>query len=359
MKKWLWRILGVIFIGLFLVLLLSGKKDKVTLNQVKVTRGTIRERALAVGTIEPEKEIRVKSTIPGIVSEVLFKVGDRVEAGNPLFEILPNPTPVEYVEARRGMEVAQVTLDKLLNDRERNLKLFKGSLISPSDMDAVETAYNEASLKYKIAMEKFELMEKGRIRMSDRVIDSMVKSPISGMVLSQSVFQGDPVVPLTNFQPGTELCSLADMGKLLFKGTVDEIDVGKIQIGMAGDIQIGALPDSRVLGQVERIYPKAKKEGNATLFDIEILISDTAGQQLRAGYSATAAITVRARENILILPERLVLFENGKRYVEVKKGETVEKKEVQTGLSDGLNIEISSGLAEDEMVVERPPREIK
>jgi HlyD family secretion protein len=210
-----------------------------------------------------------------------------------------------------------------------------------------------------MALESFELMEKGRIRMSNREIDSIVKAPIKGMVLSQSVFEGDPIVPLTNYQPGTEMCSLADMGYLLFKGTVDEIDVGKILIGMAADIQIGALPDSRIAGKVERIFPKAKKDGNATLFDIEILIVDAGGQQLRAGYSATATITVRERKDILTLPERLVLFENGKKYVEVRKGEAVEKKEIQTGLSDGLNVEIQSGLAEGEAVVERPPREIK
>ena len=104
--------------------------------------------------------------------------------------------------------------------------------------------------------------------MSNRDIDSLIKSPIAGIVLSQSVFQGDPVVPLTNFQPGTELCSLADMASLLFKGTVDEIDVGKIADGMAAEIQIGALPDAKIPGHVDRIFPKAKKEGNATLFDI-------------------------------------------------------------------------------------------
>jgi len=359
MKKWLWRILAVIFVVVFLFLLLSGKKDKVPLKQVKVVRGTISEKALAVGTIEPEKEIKVKSIIPGIVEEVYFKVGDNVKAGNVLFKISPNPTPIEYVETRRAIEMAQVTLSKLQADRQRNLKLFQQSLISQSEMDGVESAYNDASLRHKIAMERLELMEKGRIRLANRDIDSTVKSPTTGMVLSQSVFQGDPVVPLTNFQPGTELCSLADMGKLLFKGTIDEIDVGKIQIGMAADIQIGALPDSRIVGKVERIFPKAKKEGNATLFDIEILVPDTAGQPLRAGYSATATITVRSKENILMLPERLVLFENGKKFVEVKKGEVVEKKEVQTGLSDGLNIEITQGLVENEMVVERPPREIK
>ncbi len=359
MKKWLWRILAVVFVGLAAVLFFSGRKDEETLNFVNVTRGTISENALAVGTIEPEQEIKVKSTIPGIVSEVLFKVGDEVREGNPLFKISPNPTPVEYVEARRNMEMAQVSLDKLQGDRERYLKLFKEALIPRSEMDALESAYDEASLRFQIAQEKFELMEKGRIRMSNRDIDSTVKSPIDGMVLSQSVFQGDPVVPLTNFQPGTELCSLADMGNLLFKGTVDEIDVGKIRIGMEAEIQIGALPDSRIRGLVDRIFPKAKKEGNATLFDIEILISDAGGELLRAGYSATATITVQSRENILVLPERLVLFENGKKFVEMMGDEVVEKREVQTGLSDGLNIEIVEGLTENESVVERPPREIR
>ena len=359
MKKWIWRILAIVVVAIFFVLLFSGKKNEETLNFVKVTKGTISEKALAVGSIEPEQEIRVKSHIPGIVSEVLFKVGDSVRKGNPLFKISPNPTPVEYVETRRNMEMAQISLDKLRVDQERNLKLFEESFISRSDMDASEAAYNEGSLRYKITQDKFKLMEKGRIQLSNRSIDSTVKAPTNGMILSQNVFQGDPVVPLTNFQPGTELCSLADMGRLLFKGTVDEIDVGKIMVGMDADIQIGALPESSILGRVERIYPKAKKDGNATLFDIEIIISDDGGQLLRAGYSATATIVIQAREDILILPERLVLFENGKKFVEVEKGEEIEKKEVQIGLSDGLNIEITSGLTEGEEVVERPPREIK
>jgi len=358
MKKWIWRILAIVFVGVFIVLLFSGKKNEETLNFVEVTKGTISEMALAVGTIEPEQEIKVKSTISGIVSEVMFKVGDSVKQGKTLFKISPNPTPVEYVDTRRNMEMAQISLDKLRADRDRYLKLFKESLISRADMETSESIYNEGSLRFKIAQDKFKLMEKGRIQLSNRSIDSTVKSPTNGMILSQNVFQGDPVVPLTNFQPGTELCSLADMGMLLFKGTVDEIDVGKILVGMDADIQIGALPESSILGKVERIYPKAKKDGNATLFDIEILISDDGGQLLRAGYSATATITVQSRENVLILPERLVLFENGNKFVEVEKGEEIEKKEVQTGLSDGLNIEITSGLTEGEKVVERPPREI-
>ena len=371
MKKWILRGISVLFILVFFYFLFACGKKKAEVKLVAVTKGDILEKALAVGTIDPEKETKVKSTIPGIVSEVLFKVGDAVKAGAPLFKISPNPTPLEYVESRRSMEVAEVTLHKLKSDWERQLELFKKSLISKSDMDAAEGSYQEANLRHKIATERLELLEKGRIRMSNRDIDSIIRSPNAGIILSQSVFLGDPVVPLTNYQPGTELCSLADMNSLRFKGTVDEIDVGKIVALMPAEITIGALPDAKIAGEVTRIYPKAKKEGNATLFDIEISIVRDPGMVLRAGFSATASIRIRERKQVLMLPERLVIFENGKRFVEVPDGplsgggstasvdQKTRKVEVQTGLSDGLNIEILSGLKEGEKVVERPPREIK
>jgi HlyD family secretion protein len=371
MKKWIFRVLGALLILTFFYFLMACGKKKDTLKLVAVTRGDIQEKALAVGTIDPEKETKVKSTIPGIVAEVLFKVGDAVKADAPLFKISPNPTPLEYVEARRNMEVAQVTLNKVKADWEREIELFKKALVSQSDMDAIEGSYQETNLRFKIASERLQLLEKGRISMANREIDSIVKAPAGGVILSQSVFLGDPVVPLTNYQPGTELCSLADMNSLLFKGTVDEIDVGKIATGMAAEITIGALPDAKIPGRVERIYPKAKKEGNATLFDIEISITKDPAIVLRAGFSATGSIRIRDRKQVLMLPERLVIFENGKRYAEVPEGlaagsgstASVEQKtrkvEVQTGLSDGLNIEIVSGLKEGDKVVERPPREIK
>jgi HlyD family secretion protein len=367
MKKWTLRVFAALFILVFFYFLFACGKKKSETKLVAVTRGDILEKALAVGTIEPEKEIKVKSTIPGIVSEVLFKVGDTVREGAPLFKVSPNPTPIEYVEARRNMEVAQVTMNTQKADWERQMELYKKSLISKANMDAVDGAYQEANLRYKTAVERLELLEKGRISMSNREINSLVKSPISGVILTQSVFQGDPVVPLTQYQPGTELCSLADMGSLLFKGTVDEIDVGKISSKMAAEVTIGALPDAKIRGVVERIYPKAKKDGNATLFDIEISIDKSEGLVLRAGFSATASIRIRERKQVLMLPERLVLFENGKRFVEIPgapgegqaKDMKTKKIEVQTGLSDGLNIEIVSGLKEGDKVVERPPREIK
>jgi HlyD family secretion protein len=359
MKKWIFRGLSVVLLLTFFYFLFACGQKKVETKLVPASRGDIQEKALAVGTIEPEKEIKVKSTIPGIVAEVLFKVGDPVKEGAPLFKISPNPTPLEYVESRRAMELAEVTMQKLKSDWTRQLELFKGNLISRSEMDATEGLYKEAELRYRTSAERFELLEKGRIRMSNKDIDSLLRSPISGIILSQSVFQGDPIVPLTNYQPGTELCSLADMASLLFKGTVDEIDVGKIAEGMDAEIQIGALPDAKISGRVDRIFPKAKKEGNATLFDIWIGIKNAAGATLRAGFSATASIQIQARKQVVLIPERLILFEDGKKLVEVPDGEKTKKVEVRTGLSDGLNIEILDGLKEGDKVVERPPREIK
>ncbi|MCP5103731.1 MAG: efflux RND transporter periplasmic adaptor subunit [bacterium] len=350
---------GILLVVVAVVFIFAGNNgNEQPFKLVSVERGTIAEKALAVGTIEPDQEIKVKSTISGIVSRLYFKVGDLVEKDQPLLKVSPNPTPVEYVEARRNMEIAEITRRQLLKEKERRLSLYRDKLISRSEMDAVEARYNEVNLRYKVAREKLQLLDKGRINVADRSIDSIIKAPIRGVVLSQNVYTGDPVVPLTNFQPGTELCAMADLGEILFKGTVDEIDVGKLEPDMAAEIQVGALPDTKVGGKLLRISPKAKKDGNATLFDIEVTVLNSSGKTLRAGYSATAYIKIRERKDVLIIPERLVIFEKEKRFVEVKEGEAVSKVEIKTGLSDSLNIEVTEGLEEGQQVVERPPREI-
>ncbi|MCX6582205.1 MAG: efflux RND transporter periplasmic adaptor subunit [Candidatus Aminicenantes bacterium] len=360
MKKVLIYGVGIILVVIAALFIFGGKKGNgQELKLVTVEKGNIAEKALAVGTIEPDKEIKVKSTISGIIAEVFFKIGDLAEKDQPLFKISPNPTPLEYVETMRNMEIAEITMKQLLKEKERYLSLYKDRLISLSDMDAIEARYNEINLRYKVAKEKFQLLEKGRIMLSDKNINSVITSPIKGAILSQTVYEGDPVVPLTNFQPGTELCAMADLGKILFKGTVDEIDVGKLEPGMLAEIQVGALPNVKVEGRLLRISPKAKKDGNATLFDIEVAVLESSGKTLRAGYSATAYIKTQERKDVLLLPERVVIFDNGKQFVEVKEGETISKVEIKTGLSDSVIIEIVEGLKQGQQVVERPPREIK
>jgi HlyD family secretion protein len=209
-----------------------------------------------------------------------------------------------------------------------------------------------------MANEKFDLLQKGVT--VDGKNENTIISPINGTILEKLVNEGDPVVPLTSYQAGTPLLSLAPMENLVFKGTVDEIDVGKLKEGMPCDIKIGALPGDALKGKLSRISPKAKKQDNTTLFDLEIQITDTGDKVLRAGYSANADIIISKKDSILVIPERLVDFRGDSAFVEIADSAgAVESKQIQVGLSDGLNIEVVDGLALGDEVVERPPKEIE
>jgi len=314
---------------------------------VPVERGEIVDKALAVGRIEPKREISVKSKISGIVKKAYVEIGDKVKVGDPLFDIAPDPTPVEFAEAKRQVELYQVTFD--------NAK----QLISHQEYDRALADYDEAELRLKLSQEKLALIESGRTEIADRRVDNIIKSPISGTVLSLLVEEGDPIVPLTSYQAGTDLMTLAQMDDLVFKGNVDEIDVGKLYEGMPVEIEIGALPNDTVSGVLTKISPKAHKEEGSTLFEVEITIGEVGKKFLRAGYSANADIVITKKEDILLIPERLVKMEDSIATVEVEDSTgVITSREVTTGLSNGINIEIVKGLEEGELVVERPPKEI-
>ena len=171
------------------------------------------------------------------------------------------------------------------------------------------------------------------------------------------------LVPLTSYQPGTEMATIADMSDLIFKGTVDEIDVGKLSAGMQTRIKVGALPTDVVTGRVSRIAPQAQQKEGATLFDVEVELDPGKTITLRAGYSANADVIIREKKDVLVVPERLVSFEDGgkKATVETPSAnpkEQPKKVEIKTGISDGMNVEVLSGLKKGDKVVERPPKEI-
>lgn len=328
---------------------------------VLVTRGEVVEKALAVGAIRPDQEISVKSKISGIVRRSYREVGDYVRAGEPLFEIQPDPTPLELTEARREVENAMNAYDQAKRRYDRQDSLKNQGITSSQDWDTAQKELQETESRLGLAREKLALVEKGRIKSERLNVESVIRAPVSGTVLELAVHEGDPVVPLTSFQAGTPLAVMADMGTLLFKGTVDEIDVGKLTEGLPAKIKIGALPEAVVEGKLSKISPKSKTSEGATLFDVEIDITAAKGVVLRAGYSANADIVVKEKKDVLLVPERLVRFEGGKATVEVPGalGKEPEKKEIKYGLSDGMNVEVTSGLKEKDEVVERPPKKIE
>ena len=344
---------------LFLVVKPSGKKERSN-NLVKVERGSIIDKALAMGRIDPKNQISVKSKISGIVKKVFVEMGDSVKKGDPLVEISPDPTPLEFAQAKRQVEIASVNYENQKKEYLRVKDLAEKELISEKDFDQAFRSSREAELRLKLAQERLSLIERGSTNIAGRRIESVIKSPITGSVLERKINVGDPVVPLTSYQAGTELFTLADMKELIFKGTVDEIDVGKLEEGMSTLLKIGALPNDTIQGVLYKISPKARKEENATLFDVEIKITQTGPSLLRAGYSANADIIITKKEDILVIPERLVEFVEDTAFVQLKNpsGE-IERTIIKTGLSDGLNIEVMEGLKEGDALVEKPPKEIK
>jgi len=361
-KRVVWGAVTLLVVGCvaWVFVLKSNGKAKNQVKTVKVTRGEIVDKALAVGTIGPENEISVKSKISGVVGKLYADAGSYVKAGDPLMEIRPDPTPLELAEAKRNVEMVQIELDNLARELKRQEQLKAKNLVSQQQFDELERRYQEAVLRVKIAKEKVALLESGHVRIAGTEIETTIRSPIHGYVLEKMVNPGDPVVPLTSYQAGTVLMTLADMSRLIFKGTVDEIDVGKLQEGMEAEIKIGALPKEPINGKVAKISLKGKKEENATVFPIEIDINSGNGSVLRAGYSANASIIIQKKSAVLMIPERVVEFRGDKAFVRVPgaDGKPVEK-EIQVGLSDAINIEVVSGLKEGEEVLEKPPKEIR
>lgn len=322
--------------------------------------GSITEKALAVGQIEPREKFQVKSKISGIVKRCVVEVGDTVRAGDPLFEIAPDPTPQELLNVDHGVQASEASYLKAKADYERGVELVDDGLMSKGDLDALRESYDLARIAYQQASDNRDLTRSGKVTGGSGV-ETLIRTSASGTVLSRAVNVGDPVVPLTSYQPGTELATVADMGDLIFKGTVDEIDVGKISVGMPCRIKVGALPDDVVTGRLERIAPQAQKSEGATLFDVEIELDPGQDVVLRAGYSANADVVIREKTDIVLIPERLVIFEDDHTFVELPgEGPEAEPRKVavELGLSDGLNVEIVSGLAEGDQVVQRPPKEI-
>ena len=194
-------------------------------------------------------------------------------------------------------------------------------------------------------------------------METVIRAPAGGTILSRAVNAGEPVVPLTSYQPGTEMATIAEMKDLIFKGTVDEIDVGKLRVNLPARIKVGALPTDIVTGHVSRIAPQAQQKEGATLFDVEIELDRSNGITLRAGYSANADLIIREKKEVLMLPERVVIFEDGGKKASVELPGADSKAEpkkvaVKLGISDGMNVEVLEGLQKGTKVIERPPKKI-
>jgi HlyD family secretion protein len=373
-KTFLWIIFALIVIGggAWALMASNGSEEEEGPPTVEVTRGDIIDKALAVGTIEPRVEVSVKSQFSGVVKREYAEAGDFVKAGAVLLEVQPNPTPTELVEAERRIELRELEVNNLKTELDRLRQMYDKKLVSAQEYERAKREYDEAALQLQISQEQLALMREGKIATNKGSFETVVRAPVSGYVLDKMIEIGDPVVPLTSYQEGTVLMTMANMEDLIFRGTVDEIDVGRLLEGMSVDIKVGALPDATVTGLLAKIWLKATKEENSTVFPVEIEIStatrpdlqnpegDPIAAVLRAGYSANAEIIIERHDNVLLIPERVIEFSGDTARVMVHLNvDESEERIIYTGLSDAINTEVISGLEEGDKLREKPPKEIE
>jgi HlyD family secretion protein len=334
----------------------KGKGGEAT---VKVEKANVVEKALAVGSIVPRNEISVKAKVSGVVKRIHKEPGEHVTAGAPLIEVQPDPTPLELADAKRRVEMDEIAAQDARKRLDRARELVSQELLSDKEFDDADREAKQADLQLDMSRERLALIENGHVKVAGTEIDAVVKSPIDGFILEKNVNIGDPVVPLTSYQEGTVLMTIADMDSLVFKGTVDEIDVGKLNLEMPVEIKIGALPGKSIPGRLTKISLKAKEENNTRMFPVEISIADPKTALLRAGYSANADIIIREADSVLTIPERVVYTKGDTSYVEVPgaKGRR-DKVYITTGLSDAVRVEVKSGLTQGQLVLEKPEKKI-
>ena len=318
---------------------------------VEVTTGTVIEKAVASGTIEPSTEVEVKSKVSGVIRQLYREAGEYVEAGTPLLEIRPDPTPTELVEARRQLELREMELSTADRELERNRSMQ--GVVTALEIEESERKLEAAQLQVAIARDRLALLEGGSVTIDDRALESVVDAPIDGYILERTARVGEMVIPLSSYQAGTVLFKMADMSDLVFRGTVDEIDVGRLKAGAEVTILVGALPEVQMKGRVTRIALRSTRTDQSVGFPVEIEITDQDGAVLRAGYSASAEITVRRADDALLIPERLITYAGDTVTVMVQSASgSAERRVITTGVSDAVNVQVLSGLTAGDRLVD-------
>ena len=199
-------------------------------------------------------------------------------------------------------------------------------------------------------------MKNGISRRFKELSNTQIRSTIDGMILDVPIKVGNSVIQANTFNDGTTIATVADMSNMLFRGNVDETDVGKLREGMPVKLTIGALQNVELDALLEYVSPKATEDNGVVLFEVKAAVTVPDEVFVRAGYSANASVMIESREGVLTLPESTVEFEEGKSYVYVltsaegAEEQTFDKREVQLGLSDGINIEIKEGVTAGEKI---------
>lgn len=346
MKNFLLVLIVLLFLGVVggtMAFLYQQSQPPPTAYQtVTVVRRTIVDKAIATGSIVPRKEIAIKPQVRGVLDALFVKPGQQVKAGDRLARIKIIADPLEVNLAQYELKKAQLELSGTAEALRITQELAKKGSSNVSELNERQLQYDIAKAHVRSAQSHLELISAG-VTKSAGPTATLVEATIDGTVLDRPVEEGNFVIESSSFNQGTTIVTIADMRSLLFKGMVTEIEAGRLYEGMSLAVTIGALASEQFAATLEFVSPKANTQDGSVKFEINAALHVEPAQVLRAGYSATAEIVFSRYEDVLAIPERGLVFRAGKVFVmlEAIPGPP-ESREVRTGISDGMYIEITS-----------------
>ncbi|MGB5428844.1 efflux RND transporter periplasmic adaptor subunit [Eudoraea sp.] len=342
--------LGALWAAAFFIK--SNSKSAITYETKKPFTSNIEKKTVATGKVIPEDEIEIKPQISGIIETIYLEEGAQVKAGDLIAIIKVVPNEQSLNQARGRVRNAEIELSNTEIEYKRNKAIFDKGVISSQDFNVLQLRYDQAIQELDNARADYQIIRRGSAGGSSSA-NTNIRATVAGTLLEIPVREGDQVIQSNNFNDGTTIATIADLGKMIFEGKVDEGEVGKLEIGMPLEISLGALEDEKFEAKLKFIAPKGIEESGAVQFKIEGDVVVEEGVMIRAGYSANASLVLEKKDSVMVIPEALLQFdkETDEPYVEVAVGDQkFERKEVEIGISDGVNVEIISGITEEDEV---------
>lgn len=308
-------------------------------------------KTVATGSVKPRNETEIKPQVSGIVEEIKVQPGEYINKGDLIARVAVVANMLSLNNAENRLEVAKLNLANAEKDHNRFTKLKEDGVISDFEFQQYEIALRNATQELNAAKDNLEIIKKGSARRYGSSANTLVRSTIDGMVLDIPVEEGFSVIEANNFNPGTTVALIADMGEMIFEGRVDESEVGRLKTGMDILIRIGAIENELFKGKLEYIAPLGVEEQGAIQFEIKASVEQKEGVFIRAGYSANADIVLEEKKAVLTVPEAWVIYEGTETYVYKEiQPQIFEKQNIRTGLSDGLKVEVLEGLSENDLI---------
>lgn len=350
-----------VFIGTFVFLWQKSQPQAVLYEEFTPQMTDLRKVTVVTGKIEPRNEVNVKPQISGIITEIMKEAGDMVKAGEIIAKVKVVPDMNQLANAQARVRLSSINVKQAKVNFDRQKALYDKGLVSGDEYDKIRQSYNQAKEEVMAAQDNLEVVRDGVSKNNANTSSTLIRSTISGLVLNVPVKVGNTVILSNTFNDGTTIASVANMNDLIFRGNIDETEVGQLVVGMPMKITIGALQDTHLQASLEYVSPKAVENNGANQFEIKAAVRGVNNHQIRSGYSANAEIVLASASHVLTVPESAIEFSGNNTYVYVIKGKdkdkTYTRKKVVTGLSDGLNIQIKQGLSAKEKV--RGPKIVK